>query len=420
MRLYSNKESLANQEVSLLAIIETLLAVSCSFAIAAVTGNLWFIAMSSFFGWTLLLRTPASTSMGIEFFEWYLAHFYEPPRPNDKPPIRWPWRYVFVVSTMPIAALDIKMLATVLAASAAPIHTLKAVPQNWLRAIVSLDMASPLELIPGYVDHVLSRRPDPQGIVDVRYSTLRGELRSAQVWRNLLALLLVVGLFGVMCISALWPPRDSWFELLTLAFFVLLLSPIVALCVAATPLRLILYLPAIAYRLSLKATAVAYFPLLWLIQQTTSAVPIQAQLEYVRSGAYSRVKRVVAWACLTLFIGKVIAFSVEIKLSELWASSPLAPFFEAYVAPSTIPLWQWATFINAAIAILYFWLADFLLWRVKNAQYLDLRMTKIGHRAVLATCGVLSLYTMSANLWIIAHHRHFIHIPGVGRWWPGV
>jgi hypothetical protein len=155
------------------------------------------------------------------------------------------------------------------------------------------------------------------------------------------------------------------------------------------------------------------------VYQTASELPVEAQLEYVRSGAYAKFKRVVAWICIALFLGKVATFSAERKISELWASSPLAPFLEAYVAPATLPLWQWATVVNAAITILYFVLADNLLRRIRNRQYLDLRATLLGHRAVLWACGVLSLYTMSANLWIIAHHRHFIRVPGVGPFWPG-
>lgn len=68
MRLVSNKESIARGEVSLLAIVETPLAIALVFYLSAHLNTLRWLAVAMFVSPLLLLRTEESTQRGIDWF----------------------------------------------------------------------------------------------------------------------------------------------------------------------------------------------------------------------------------------------------------------------------------------------------------------------------------------------------------------
>ena len=69
MRLVSNKESVARGEVSILAIVETLLAIALVFYLSAHFNTLRWLAVAMCVSPLLLLRTAESTRLGIEWFD---------------------------------------------------------------------------------------------------------------------------------------------------------------------------------------------------------------------------------------------------------------------------------------------------------------------------------------------------------------
>jgi hypothetical protein len=69
MRLISNKESVARGEVSILAIVETLLAMALAFYLSRHFNTLRWLAVAMCFSPLLLLRTEASARLGIAWFE---------------------------------------------------------------------------------------------------------------------------------------------------------------------------------------------------------------------------------------------------------------------------------------------------------------------------------------------------------------
>jgi hypothetical protein len=70
MRLTSNKESVAKGEVSVLAIIETLLAIALVFYLSSHFNTLRWLAGAMCVAPLLLLRTKESTRLGLLFLGW--------------------------------------------------------------------------------------------------------------------------------------------------------------------------------------------------------------------------------------------------------------------------------------------------------------------------------------------------------------
>src|SRR5262249_30411371 len=68
MRLYSTRESFARGELSLLAIVETIIALSALALLILWTWSYWPLLLTSTFGWALLLRTDESTRLAIRLF----------------------------------------------------------------------------------------------------------------------------------------------------------------------------------------------------------------------------------------------------------------------------------------------------------------------------------------------------------------
>src|SRR5262245_4092872 len=110
-----------------------------------------------------------------------------------------------------------------------------------------------------------------------------------------------------------------------------------------------LYLPVILYRLSLKTTAIAYFPLLLTVQQSTLSVPFLLQLEQVRDGKLPGFRRKMAWLFGGIIVLKVLLYSLKIKVVEDWNATSLRRFVALVVLPEALPAWQWATLVNAVL-----------------------------------------------------------------------
>src|SRR5262245_34242413 len=78
MRWVSSKESVANGEVSALAIIETLLAITLVFFLSLRFNTLRWLSVAMFVSPLLLLRTEKSTALGIKWFDLVVKGIIKP------------------------------------------------------------------------------------------------------------------------------------------------------------------------------------------------------------------------------------------------------------------------------------------------------------------------------------------------------
>jgi hypothetical protein len=186
-----------------------------------------------------------------------------------------------------------------------------------------------------------------------------------------------------------------------------------------TPLRLLLYVPALLYRFSLKATIVVYMHFIWMADQLTTSLPVYRRLEIIRHGSWPALRRAFSWIVVIVFVGKIGAYSAAINVSEWLNRSAFGRFIEIYVTPATVHVWQLAALINSIMALaIMLHVADKLLERKTDNRPVDDETIENILRWVAVASSVLGFYSTIATVYIILHHTPFIRWPKLGKWWP--
>jgi hypothetical protein len=293
MRLVSNKESVTRGEVSILAIVETLLAIALVFYLSAHFNTLRWLAIAMCVAPLLLLRTDESTRLGVDWFKaWagYARRHIE----RTLPSVSWvdfiANLSLFVLGTA-LAIFGIRIFATAYAIVRDPISALRAIPRNWARTTLSLDSRFPLELIP---DH-------PRATFGIVFEGFRRQRK------------------GTRFISVLLVP---------------------------------LFIPALLYRWSLKATSIIYAPLVFVAHSTFSeGADLQTKLELIKRGDLSRIRVWYGVIAITAFLLKLVLMMNLPGFADWWNGHPFSQFLALYVAPAEIPKWQLAELANSVLAI---------------------------------------------------------------------
>lgn len=336
--------------------------------------------------------------------------------------------------TLLACAIMVKTYATFWCAVRHPITTVFSIPENWKRAVLSLDVFILPELVPGLRGFISSvtinkdgkivpnddddRRPmGPLLVFDYGELFVLHKGRSRITRRHAFVGSLILAFFITLTIL-LW---GRWYAFGPL-LFVIVIGPEVLHSMIQTllypPFVGIFFLPAFAYRLMLKAIAITYFPLFVTIQRSTATFPVQLQLEELRDGKWAGFTRKLAWIFGGIIAAKILLFSLEIKMIDDWTSSPLRQFLSLLVVPQSIPLWQYATLISAALVIGFYFFTDFILRKYRRGDLVDEKGVLITMRVVVIVTGLLGFYSTVANIWIVAHHKQFLQFPVVGKWWP--
>jgi len=251
MRFSSTPESVATGEITFLAILETVLAISLSVLVVKLLDRSIHIIVGALLAPLLLLRTDASTAKAFNMFDsgfpglMRLLSFFQ--RLYERLPASLRLLTFFVV-WLPLFSFlitVIKCIATVSTLISFPRDTLFAIPGNWQRLALSMDSKHPPEFLPG-----LETAPEeaPASVHNLRYEEVRRQITSGTG-------------------SAL-----------------------------AQKLSLLaIYAPAVLYRLFLKSTSLVYFPLIWV-----SRMPMT--VKGVLSFPIERVRRWYAGALILIML----------------------------------------------------------------------------------------------------------------------
>ena len=143
MRLVSTPESVRQNEPSVLAIAETILACGFSFWLALRYGTWWHVAVGASIAPFLLLRTDSSCELGLVTFNRILRPFA-----TSDSPFSERTRWLGLVPVAAFGSLFSKIYATVLTLCFRPIESVGAVPENWSRLVLSIDLRHSPEFIP--------------------------------------------------------------------------------------------------------------------------------------------------------------------------------------------------------------------------------------------------------------------------------
>lgn len=387
IRLVSASGSAERNEPSWLAIFETLLAVALSISLAVWLGTSRFFAISVCVAPLLLLRTNLSKELAVRLFDSFTEF---------GPGVKF-WQVVFDIPVLLHALLSLaatsifqfipditlgrrlgllvigpffflsllclsissyallaRIVATVFGSLRHPLLTLSNIPSNWFRVTFCVDLCSVPELVPG---HEVT-------LTNWWTAVNRRELETHRA---------VVAVF--------------W------------LVP-----------GLAMFLPAVFYRWSLKATALVYMPLIWIAWTTGKQIKsIRREVEGLYQSSIASF--VAAWSgfVIVTFAVKWLSLMFLGKFGNWWNDTQVARFLSVYVVPEEIPIWQLASFINAVLAFGLFLLAQQVLaWNVTGKQiFWTIRSTAFVR-------GVLTLYTVICTAYITLQALPELELPRLG------
>lgn len=370
MRNYSTKESIAAGEVSRLACVESVVAVGIALWLA-----FWFHSFSHYkvavcLAPLLLLRTERSTELALRWFERGLNRI-QPLGGSE-------WREtVAVVICAPAALLLAKFASVAWTAGRHPIYTLGALPANWNRVILSTDLAQPPELVPGGDQHPVRKS---LSFADETFNHWLEVLRSERGWERMRTLT-----SGVL-----------------------------------------VFLPSILYRFSLKSTCPVYLPLLFVLRRHDD-VNLREQTKGIQTDDFERLARVYSIFVLVFLslLPTVIFFTAQSWNHSIveWAKTlppavlRLSSIF-LFTMPKGIELdgWHIARTLNALLTI-----ALWLYIRKKIAG-LERNPDAPASKAIdgwMMVRRVLSVYTIACTVYIIVTTVNWQAIPPIHvRWLP--
>lgn len=314
MRLHATRESCDHGEVTVLALVETVLAVALLVALSIWFDTVHWLAGACLLSPLLLLRTEDSVQRGLRMLKWMQG--------NDRALmtiivtslllfvvmafwIAGGWALLWLLPLMGVwfammvypVLFVIRFTAALISIVKHPLQSLAAIPGNWRRVVLSTDTFLEPEYLPG----------DPDGP-----STL---LQSSKL--------------------------ESLFKRFVFLTAFLVLYPLCA-----------------AYRWSVKATCIVYLPLIWLVSKARyRADSTRHMLTDYLADEIQTVRR---WALgLTggfLVVKIAILMRVDDILAAVKAGVPewglkILRTLHPYLTPRHIELWQLTPVLNGLLAL---------------------------------------------------------------------
>ena len=340
MNFSSTPESADRSEITFLAIVETLVAVTLSIFLLKILGSATHIVIGALIAPFLFLRTDASTARAFAIFDSCFPRLGEVVSSIASFHDRLPpflrsitflllWLPLFLLGTVAI-----RIAATILTLVSSPRESLLAIPGNWVRVALAMDHRHPPELLPG-----LETAHEPQASLEnLKY----GKLRSLIISATESALFQKLGVLAI-------------------------------------------YGSAVMYRFFLKSTSLIYFPLIWI-----SDVPLTAN--GILNFPLERVRRWYAWAILVVMLSPLV---ISFHTPDTLATHRDRAIY-SYVLPVSTYWWQISRVIAVGVTIAVYFYARTLATR--QVQPETERTIIAGANRLRAACAV---FTMLAFLIIV-------------------
>ena len=156
----------------------------------------------------------------------------------------------------------------------------------------------------------------------------------------------------------------------------------------------------IEYRFSVKSTALIWAPLLYVVKNTfDDSMPLVAKVREIEMSALWKLIRIFSWITLVLFALKIILLPNTI---DWWNAQTWTKVLDVYVMPNQIHTWHVAAAINAALA-----LVGYYLFLEKASRYLLVGKWSegfVGNGLQVFTFvrGCISVYTIAVGIYLTA------------------
>lgn len=413
MRWVSSTKSAEDGVVSVLAIVETALAIAIAIGTAAYFETLSHVLFASAIAPLLLLRTRRSTVVGLKWFAaiqrlWKLLFtiVYTVPFWLTRNVGRWPLAQLvlavvamfFILPCMAVVLAAIHIVITVCVSIACravalaycllthPLETVGAIPANWYRYAACTDIFTLPEVMPGN---------ETSGIA-AGSSTLRS-FRISRSWELLTQ----------------ERARFNWFHEATIWIVAVLL--------------LTMYVPSVFLRFSIKSSSIVWVPLVWLVRwrvgiatrRSLAKERPRVAIRKLRETKGSYVQVVLAAITLVLFSASL--FGEIVALSAYQLTSRLSPSVEAMVvmfvprdfSVVNICVWHVARVVNASLdAWLVLWFADHAKIGLEEGTATEgaVRRTLQRTRALQV---VLSLYVVGCFVLQLYYFAMYVSLPDI-------
>ena len=163
-----------------------------------------------------------------------------------------------------------------------------------------------------------------------------------------------------------------------------------------SPLLVIGYLPSLIYRVTFKATALAYVPFIWAGHATLqNPLSLKIRLERITKGELEKVRRRLSWIIVTTWAAKIALIFGWINLSYIESKYASQKFVESLVVPDGWPWWQMTLGADALLTFFPLYFADAALARLGSQQTWREEIVVNAVSLVSFLRAVLSLATIS-------------------------
>ena len=354
MRFHSTPESALNGEITILAIIETIAAISLYVWAGLHLGTFKYLGLAVISAPLMLFRTRASADWGLKLYQrlcWANAS-----GSFDTPywELNLLVRPLLLVGT-PVAGVAIRVASTVRCLITRPHEALGEIPRNWLRQSVCTDFFHPPEIVP--LEALEENRV-------LRFAHILHVVRAENISKVDLSLMFL-------------------------------------------PFIVIGWLPSLIYRVSFKATAIAYAPIIWLVHSTLqNPLPLKTRLERITKGEIEKTRRGLSWIIAGMLAAKLAFIHSLIDRTRFESYFPSTKLLETTLAAGHWPWWQITLGTDALLTFLLLYFADAALARLDtpHAWREPFVLGTLSTTSFLR--GAFSLATMS-HFFLLALHTAF-------------
>jgi hypothetical protein len=321
MRFHSTLESVQNGEITQFAIIECVVAVAIYIGIGVYFKTFRLLALAVALAPLTLLRTEASVRWGLKTYEGATAPARRVMERNPRGLKGLLLLLISFVLFVPLAGAVVRVVATLYWTLRKPVETLRGMPGNWLRQAFCTDFFYPPEVVP--LEAVYGDK-EKLPIFNDGIEYLRGkhvkDLSDFAIQIPFLAVFMVLG-----------------------------------------------FLPPLLYRVSFKATSLAYAPFVWVAHATLRAPEsIKLRMERITKGELEKTRRWVSGLIATALAAKFALARGWIDVAAVVAKFPSKKFVESFLIANVWPWWQITLGIDALMTFCLLLYADAALARLEG------------------------------------------------------
>lgn len=438
MRITSTTESIESNEISVLSIAETILAVSISIYIIITIQSLLPIFLSLLLAPFLLLKTSTSTNFGLKLFR-----IFSPIINTEKLFLYTPicsavfsailtllylwvyWDYItdlsesyggwyifflgrlfglvifisflfyFAIICVSIVSiylicivgilLSIKFIAAAYGLIKSPRDTLIAIPKNWFKIAFCTDIFSPPEVFTGVnKDPILKKM---FGIREFFPNTTNNALDAAYEGGDI---------FGENLVLQI--------PFLLVMYTVVLLSIIFVVC--------FLYLPGILYRVNLKSTSIAYLPFLYILHIGEISFARLRAKDLFKFASEQKIAvffsyvTLLSHTALPVIIIFVFGF-VDAYTNSKNLPSDLLGYFSFYPVVNLVAI---SKILNSGIVLASVGLAKYAFEKYELLNQSTVKLIKNSLRLLILCRTILTTYSIIVFVYILSIYVDWNHI----------